>query len=243
MQEDLQYLLQLSAVDKKVYELKQTKRDLPLRVQNLKDSIGREKANLDRIRAEIADTEAKIRENLDGVAAETHAMQESNKRLDNISTNREYDAVHLEIAAHKKNIDAAHASVLHFQQMLENLRKDLTAVEAEYEKGRHANEPELQALTEELNGIEDRIAAEARLSEAPRTKVSKRILTLYDRVVQRRGSPNVIAAVNRTHKHCDVCSRTQTPQRITEVGRKNSLLTCESCGSILVWREEEPVLA
>jgi len=49
--------------------------------------------------------------------------------------------------------------------------------------------------------------------------------------------------VNRTHKHCDVCSRTQTPQRITEVGRKNSLLTCESCGSILVSREEEPALA
>src|SRR5262245_57889428 len=110
MQEDLQYLLQLSAVDKKVYELKQTKKDLPLRIQSLKAAIGKEKANLDRLQAEITDTENKIRENQDAVAAETSSLEESGKRLDNISTNREYDAIHLEIAAHKKNIDAAHAS-------------------------------------------------------------------------------------------------------------------------------------
>jgi len=239
MQEDLQYLLQLSAVDKKVYELKQTKRDLPLRIQTLKDSIGKEKANLDRIQAQIAETQAKIRENQDAVAAETQFLQESDKRLNNITTNREYDAIHLEIAAHKKNIDTANASVLHFQQILENLQKDLEQVEAEYQKVREANEPELQLLTEEINGIEDRIAAEAKLGVEPRSKIGKKVLSLYDRVVQRRGTPYVIAAVNHKHRYCDVCSRTQTPQRVIEVSKKSSLLTCESCGSLLVWREEE----
>ena len=238
MQEDLKYLLELSSVDKKVHELKQTRRDLPLRIQTLKNAIGTEKSRLDSLLAEITDTQTKIRENQDAVATETGSLQESNKRLDNISTNREYDAVHLEIAAHKKNIDTANASVLHFQQILENLQKDLTQVEADYQTVRDANEPELKTLTDELNGIEDRIAGEAKLSAEPRSKISKKTLTLYDRIVQRRNTPYIIAAVNHHHKFCDVCSRSQTPQRIIEVGKKTSLLTCESCGSLLVWRED-----
>jgi len=189
MQEDLQYLLQLSVVDKKVYELKQTKRDLPLRIQLLKDSIGKEKANLDRIQAQIAETQAKIRENQDAVATETQALQDSDKRLNSITTNREYDAIHLEIAAHKKSIDTGNASVLHHQQILENLQKDLEQVEAEYQKVREANEPELQLLIEEINGIEDRIATEAKQGVEPRSKIGKKVLSLYDRVVQRRGTP------------------------------------------------------
>ena len=50
MQEDLQYLLELSTVDKKVYELKLTKKDLPVRIQTLKEEIEREKANAEKHR-------------------------------------------------------------------------------------------------------------------------------------------------------------------------------------------------
>ncbi len=238
MQEDIQYLLQLSSVDKKVHELKQTRRDLPVRIQSLKSAIDKEKTNLVRIQAEIAVTQSKIKENQDTVAVEALSLQESNKRLTNISTNREYDAVHLEIAAHKRNVDAAQANILHFQQALENLQKDAAQAEEESKKAIAANEPELNTLTEELNGIEDRIAAQAKLGEEPRRKIGKKVLSLYDRVVQRRGSPHVIAAVNHSHRHCDVCNRSQTSQRVIEVAKKNALLGCESCGSILVWREE-----
>jgi predicted nucleic acid-binding Zn-ribbon protein len=238
MQEDLQYLLQLSAVDKRVYALKQTKKDLPLRIQSLKDAIGTEKANLERIQTEITDTQAKIRENQDVIATETLSLQESSKRLENISTNREYDAVHLEIATHRKNMDTAQAHVLHFQQILENLQKDVEQVETQYKQVLEANEPELNKLVDELGGIEDRIAEQSTLADEPRRKIGKKVLSLYDRVVQRCNSPHVIAAVNQQHRHCEVCNRTQTPQRIIEIAKRSSLLTCESCGSILVWREE-----
>lgn len=238
MQEDLQYLLELSSVDKKVHELKLMKKDLPVRIQTLKDGIEREKANLDRVNQAITETKAKISENQDLGALEQTALTTSNQRLEAISTNREYDAVHSEIATHKKNIDVSQANVIHYQQILENLLKDKEAIEAEYKKVVDANEPELAKLTEELNGIEDKVAEEQTRSEAPRTRINKRVLSVYDRVVSRRGNPNVIAAINRDQKACLVCNRTQTPQRLIEVSKKNNLLTCESCGSILIWKED-----
>lgn len=238
MQEDLQYLLELSAVDKKVYELKLTKKDLPVRIQTLKDEIEREKTNLEKTSEAITETKAKIQENQDMAVLEQTALTESNRRLEAISTNREYDAVHLEIATHKRNIDNAQANVIHFQQILENLLKEMETVEAAYKQVMDSNGPELNKLTEELNGIEDRMAEETAKAEAPREKINKKIVAVYDRVVKRRGNPNVIAAINRNQKACLVCNRTQTPQRIIEISKKNALLTCESCGSILVWKED-----
>jgi predicted nucleic acid-binding Zn-ribbon protein len=238
MQEDLQYLLELSAVDKKVYELKLTKKDLPVRIQTLKEDIEREKANAEKLDQSITETQAKIKENQEMSVQEQTNLTESNKRLDAISTNREYDAVHLEIATHKRNIDNAQANVIHFQQILENLLKDKEATDAAYKAVLDKNGPELSKLTEELNGIEDRMASEMAKADAPREKINKKVLAVYDRVVKRRGNPNVIAAINRNQKACLVCNRTQTPQRVIEISKKNSLLTCESCGSILVWKED-----
>ena len=51
IEEDLQNLLRLWAVDKKVFELKQTRRDLPQRIQALRDAIQRERAAADKARA------------------------------------------------------------------------------------------------------------------------------------------------------------------------------------------------
>ena len=237
MQEDLIFLLDLSAVDRKVYELKLTKKDLPVRIQTLKDEIEREKVSLDKVNVAIDETKAKISENQDTSTQEQASLTESNHRLEAISTNREYDAVHSEIAIHKRNIDVAQANVIHFQQILENLLKEKEAIETQYKKVLDSNDPELKQLTEELNGIEDRIAEEMSKAEAPRSKIGKKVLSIYDRTVARRGNPNVISAINRSQKACMVCNRTQTPQRIIEISKKNALLTCESCGSILVWKE------
>lgn len=239
IEEDLKNLLHLSTVDKRVFELQQTRRDLPQRIEALQNTIAAEEASVERLREEIARTETLIRENQEAVKTETAALEESEKRLGSISTNREYDAVHLEIATHKKNIDTAQAQVLHYQQALENLGKEVGEAEAALAKVHEEVDPELQTLTTELNGIEGRIAEEARKGEEPRSRISKKTLSFYDRMMARRGTPHIIAAVNHAHRACEVCNRTQTAQRVIEVAKRRQLLLCESCGSLLVWREEE----
>lgn len=239
IEEDLKNLLRLSAVDKKVFELKQTRRDLPQRIQALRDRVGRERDAADKLRAEIARAESQVSESQDASVTEAAALEESGKRLNAITTNREYDAVHLEIAAHRKNIDAAQARVLHLQQVIENLRKEAEAAEASFEAVSTEVGPELETLSTELGGIEDRIAAEAAKADAPRALIGKKVLSVYDRTVQRRGTPHVIAQVNHKHRACDVCNRNQTPQRVIEVAKNRQLLLCEGCGSLLVWRADD----
>jgi len=239
IEEDLKNLLQLWAVDKTVFALKQTRRDLPQRIQALRDKLAREQAAAEKARAEIAKVERQIKETQESVVSETAALEDSDKRLAAISTNREYDAVHLEIAAHRKNIDSAQARVLHLQQMIENLRKDAEDADAAFEKVNAEVAPELETLTAELGGIEDRITEESKKGEAPRAAIGKKSLSMYDRTVSRRGTPHAIVLVNHAHKACDICSRTQTTQRVIEVGKMRQVILCEGCGSLLVWREDD----
>lgn len=238
MIEDLNNLLELSAMDKKVHELRLSKRDLPLRIQNLRTDIEAEKKKLDTLMASIEDTRKKIQENQDHQQQEEALLTESNQRLNEIKTNREYDAIHSEIATHRKNIETAKANVLHFQQILENHMKDVEGVESAYKQVLSVNQPVLDKLTEELGGIEDRISDQQKLAELPRNTISKRVLSVYDRIVARRGTPNVIARVNMSQRACEVCSRTQSPQRLGEAGKKQAIVTCESCGSILIWKDD-----
>ncbi len=184
------------------------------------------------------DTKEKINSNQHLVEEETIGLSHSNVKLENISTNREYDAVHSEIATHKKNIDTAQASILHYQQVLENYQKDFEAIQGEYNSVLESNEPELKKLSAELNGIEDRIAAEAAKTESPRKKISRRVLSVYDRVMTRRLTPYIIGFLNRHHKACKFCNREQTAQKISDINKRKSLNTCESCGAILIWKED-----
>lgn len=239
IEHDLQNLMRLWAVDKQVFELKQTRRDLPQRIQSLRDTLAREQAVVEKLRAEIARTEEQIRASQEEAVTETTALEKSSTRLQAISTNNEYDAVHLEMAAHRRNIDAAQARALHLQQVVENLRTEATEAEAKFEAVRTGIEPELETLGAELGGIEERIAAAAAKADEPRAAVGKKVLSIYDRTVARRGHPNVIALVNHAHRACDICSRTQTVQRVIEVGKFRQLYLCEGCGSLLLWRPDD----
>jgi len=67
--------------------------------------------------------------------------------------------------------------------------KEKETADIAYKTVLDANGPELNRLTEELNGIEDKMASETAKAEAPRTKINKKVLAVYDRVVSAAAIP------------------------------------------------------
>jgi predicted nucleic acid-binding Zn-ribbon protein len=239
MREELNFLLELSAFDKMIYDLRKANIDLPRRIQALEKEIISAEKKLNEINEAVQQSELKIAENKEFIESEHNALKESSQKLKSITTNKEYDAVHSEIATHKRNIENAQANTLHFQQMLENLKEDKKGIEENYNTVEKANSPELEKLNKELSSLEGRIDAEIEKSEIPRSKISKRVISVYDRVKERRKTPYIISTINWNKKVCTVCNRAQPPQKINELSKMNTLQTCETCGGILVWKEEE----
>ncbi len=241
MQHQLKNLLYLSKIDKKVFELKKANKDLPIRIQSLDGEISTAEKKLNEIVEAIKETEQKISENKIFGEKEQSALITSNERLESITTNKEYDAIHSEIATHKRNIEDAKASATHYQQILGNLKEDMVKIEEEYNTLSQTNSPELEKLRKELSTLEGRIEEEAKKGVEPRKKISRKVINIYDRISTRRGSPYIIAVIDWSHNVCENCNRTQPPQKINELSKMQSLLLCESCGSILIWREMDQV--
>lgn len=236
MEDELNYLLQLCEFDKNIFQLKKANKDLPRKIQALQGENLAAKKKFEEVEAELKACETKIKEARTFADDEKEKLDGSSHRLENISTNKEYDAVHAEIAAHKKNIEDSQATALHYQQVLENIKSDKDKAEKEYLAIIEQNAPELEKLTGELNSLEERIAGERQKSEVPKSKVSKKVLSVYDRIQTRRKTPYIIATVNDKKRVCEICNRTQPPQKINELSKMHSLQTCETCGSILIWR-------
>ncbi len=239
MKEELNYLLELCGYDKNAYNLRKANKDLPIRINELKTEIQTAEAKLNEISNLVSETEKKIKDSREFTESEIQNLEDSEERLKNISTNKEYDAVHSEIATHKRNIEDSQASAIHFEQVLENLKEDKKAIEEEYNSIIEKNKPELESLSKDLDSLEDRIAIEVSKSEEPRKKVGKRLISVYERMKKRRKSPYIISIINWNSNVCENCNRTQPAQKVNEVSRMDSIITCEGCGSILIWNESE----
>jgi hypothetical protein len=238
MQEELKYLLELSDCDKTVYNLRSANVDLPKRINVLKNKIASAKQKLNEVCEAIEQSETKIKDNNDFIVTENQALDSSKLKLDKISTNKEYDAIHTEIATHKRNIEDSQANALHFQQVLENLNNDKQELEEYYSSIETENLPELESLNKELDSLEGKISTELEKGEAPKSKISKKIISVYERVKKRRKTPYVVSVINWNNRVCEVCNRTQPPQRINELNKSNAIINCETCGSILIWKNE-----
>ncbi len=237
MKEELNNLLELSDLDKKAYNLRKSNKDLPIKINELKSDIEKAESSLSEINSLIEGSEKKIRENKAFTEDEMKALEASEERLKNISTNKEYDAAHSEIATHRRNIEDAQANTLHYEQVLENLKEDKKAIEENYNAIIKTNNPELEVLEKDLDSLETRISAEVEKSKEPRGKISRKLIGVYDRIKNRRKSPNIISVLNWESGVCTVCNRTQPPQKVNEVSKMDKIVTCETCGSILIWKE------
>jgi len=234
MKEELNNLLELSDFDKKAYNLRKSNKDLPIKISELKSGIEKAESSLSEINSLIEGSEKKISDNKVFTEEEIKALSNSEERLKNISTNKEYDAAHSEIATHRRNIEDAQANTLHYEQVLENLKEDKKAIEENYNSVIESNNPELDVLLKDLNSLESRISAEVEKSKEPREKISRKLIGVYDRIKTRRKSPNIIAVLNWDSGVCSVCNRTQPSQKVNEVSKMDKIVTCETCGSILI---------
>jgi predicted nucleic acid-binding Zn-ribbon protein len=238
MKDDLDLLLELSTLEKRAYDLRKANKDLPVQIEELEGKISAAEGKLQEVNSLIEASEKEVQQNQTFIEDETKALEDSKNRLENISTNKEYDAIHAEIATRKRNIEDAKANTLHFQQVLENIKEDKGEVEKECNEVKEAKTPILAELKEELGQLEGKINQVVEQSNTPRSKIAKKVISVYDRIVQRRSSPYVISILGPNQNVCGICNRTQPPQKINETSKMRSLQMCETCGSLLVWKEE-----
>ncbi len=232
MKRNLQTLVEIQKVDSELMELEAVKGDLPQRLQALHDQLGQLEADFEGKKQELMQATLD-RRHWEGEVTRLEALrQKTQDKLYSVTSNREYDAITLEIEETQEKLSEAETRVLELLELEEQLKAEVSELEqqvAEVRQEATAREAELRARIQETEAqVKELTARRQELLE----QIPRQIMSQYERVRRGRGGSAVVAIVRGA---CGGCQSMIPPQRRLEVRQMDQLIFCEACGRILVW--------
>jgi hypothetical protein len=236
MQHDLEMLLKLQVIDYDLGELERSKEYLPDMMGNLNREIAEATRKLNETTQQIS--AARIRQK--SLELETKAKEAElakyQQQMMSIKTNKEYDALVAEIDAIKGAISARETELLETMALLTNLEKEIGSLHEREAQIRENNSKQLQILQEKIDSIGSKVSVKVAGRQEILTAVSRATLSTYERVRRGKGGRVVVLVRKRA---CSACFKALTPKKVQEIKRNDQIITCDNCGCLLYWDENE----
>jgi predicted nucleic acid-binding Zn-ribbon protein len=227
----LRLLYSLQLVDSNLDELQEMKGDLPKIVAELSETIKGKLAQ----RKELDDILKKSIVNRDKADVDILSLKEKIEKYKTqqfqVKTNKQYDAL-------AREVDHAQEKITKLQREMDGLEGKAEFAKEDAEKLR----PEIETLQAEFADRKKELAAVNKEHEDEELKlqhqrekivsrISKTDYQMYDRI---RKAKEGRAIVQVQRNSCGGCFNRVTPQRVLELRKNSTLITCERCGRVLV---------
>jgi len=209
-------------------------------------ALRRYPAEREAARARLAGDRARVEE----LKARLHAVQAARRKLEQeiealnveerkfqsqtaaVKTNAEYQALLHEIAGVKEKRSNLETEVLLRFDEEERLARERPVVEQALQRAEGEVAQRLGAIDGEEQVDRERLATLDAERATHVNELPALLRTRYERVRASRDGRAVVAIVKNA---CGSCYRNQPPQIIQEAKRRDRVLTCEGCGSLLIW--------
>jgi hypothetical protein len=235
MQKTFEMLLKLQTVDYDLGELERSKGYLPDMIKKLEDEIIQTKESLQNYEKELQEKTLELKRVELEISTFNSELDKLQKQMRDIKTNREYDALTSSISTHKLKISENEDGELKLLTNLDELKEKIQEYKQKVEEVAKNNTAQLTHLKKELESIDEKIEIKMGERKNVVVRVDKRILSTYERVKQGKG----YAVVFVKKRACGGCYKALPPQRVQEIKKGDQLITCDSCGRILIWSDEE----
>jgi len=231
---ELEALLTLQRHDLRLMEARQKLGGIPARKSALEGAVASAREALDRAKRDLEShrlARRTLEKEVEGFQAETLKLE---RQLFDVKTNQEYQAMLHQIQGLKGKRSDTETKILESFEREEQAQKAVADSERRV-KAEEARQREGEAaLVKEHAELEQVIHSITQDREAVKPSIPSPLFSRYDRVAKNRDG---IGVAEIRKDACGACFRTLTPRALQEVKRNDSVLTCESCGRILVWTE------
>ena len=235
MKKDLEMLLKLQEIDYELGELERSKDYLPDMIKNLEKETEEVSNELKKIEQQLIENtllKKKLEIEVDSL---NDALVKFQKQMREIKTNREYDALTTEIANRKLKISENEEKILELMGAIDELEDKKIEDKKKFEEIQRNNTAQLETLKKEMNSVGTKVKIKEDERRNVTVRTDKRLLATYDRIKKGKGA-EVVVVVRKGA--CGACYKSLPPQRIQEIKMENGIITCDSCGRILIWNEE-----
>jgi uncharacterized protein len=238
MIKDLEHLITLQEIDLKIFAQNVASHNFPETVARLTeaiktaaDAIKSAEAKIDAVNADVAAQE--------GIISKSRtSLDKSQERLNAISTNREYDAVHTEIENFKNAAIAAEGRLKSLAQQKTLLEEALLAAQQELENIKAENEPKIAEMKKQIDSIQSIVDGLTTERNKIVPLIGKHILRTYDFIRKRKKNGQALGVIKGYSRTCAQCFKILEIQMLNEVKKNIKPVLCQNCGAILIWDEQ-----
>lgn len=233
MSTDLQQLIDLQNLETAIEEAKRRIAAHPQRIADADARLAHAKDALETARQRLKASQEKRREQEKEAATFQSRLSKFKDQLSAVKTNREYQAMQLEIETAQKELGVVEERVL--ERMM-----DADALSAEIKKAEHALaaqqkevEAEKKTLAEELVTVEAALKDATERRQTLVTSLSPQLVALFEQVSRARKGLAIVVATR--DGLCSACHVRLRPQVFQEVRRNDQIIQCASCNRILYY--------
>ena len=175
----------------------------------------------------LADAKSKEQE----VNDHSTAIAKRKAQLQEAKTNKEYQALQLQIGVDEKLRDSLDDEALEAIEKAERFALKLPSVEADVKKARELYEATKKKFLSEKPQIESEIAEYQKQLLTEEAKMVKEFRDVYDRLVRSVGGENALAVVEG-QKYCGGCNHQIPVNSLAHILARKPI-TCSSCARLL----------
>lgn len=231
MRQKLLALYELQRIDSNALEFERASQAIPKKISELETEPEAQRIELGQLNAE-ADQLRQEQQQLEGQVSEDNAkVQKWKRRLNDIKSPREYQALSREIELAERQVKGFEDRIMEIMTELESRDRLIKEKEAQLRE----REAEVRSKVAELRSAQAKLNADAQKAKQGREEVIEKIpanvVKRYEQVRKRRNGIAVALAENGTCSGCNVRLR---PQLVVELLKYNTIETCASCNRILI---------
>lgn len=230
-------LLKLQELDTKLQDLQFQRGDVPEKIADLERKILEKSEYLNACEAAIENLKVDRANFAERLEENIQRLKMFEEKLYEVKNNKEYDQIQLEIETRKIEINELENKIFNSEEEEERLKEDIASVRKELEElmaEKAQRDEELKEIDSFVKEEEERLIQE---KKEIINKLNPSFIQMYERIKKAKGGTAV--AYITTNNACSGCYSLVPSQRIVEIRSKNQLFTCEYCGRILIWKEDE----
>ncbi|MCU0595361.1 MAG: C4-type zinc ribbon domain-containing protein [Desulfobacterota bacterium] len=239
MLQQLRYLVELQVLEDRKSDVIRGYNETPRRIAEIEQEYTRfEQALLTR-KAE-SDHARKMRRSLEqSIADLENRIARCKIRMNEVKTNKEYQAILREIDDFKAEIRRKEDEALEVMEQIDTLSKEVQTLETEAATHKIRMEADRKVLQEEADRLKERLDQFDALAAEIRAKIDPNLLKRCDSLLSRQAGIAVAPVEGGT---CQVCHLNIPPQKFIELQRDEAIMQCPHCHRFLFWTGHEAYL-
>ncbi len=236
MQEQLKSLIEYQILEDRKAGVLQGFEETPRRIAAIEKEFGRLEGEFFSIKTEY-DNARKMHGALEqGIADLEAKIARSKRRMSEVKTNKEYQAMAREIDEYKKEISQKEDKALELMTEVETLAGKVAEMEKEVEKQRSIVAEDKRLLETETSVLKERLDRLEVAQSKVRDRMDKNIQKKTEFLLQRQAGVAVAAVDNGV---CSKCHLNMPPQKFIELQKDENLMQCPHCHRFVYYSGHE----